>query len=190
MLAMNPVSSPPQAAPKWRMLAPSTSRHAAPPRAAARAARRGGRGAAARHASQHRAVLGGDADLALEPPDTSRLPARPSCCPRTLGPVSGQHRNPAHWPKPEEFDPGRWTPEAVAGRPTHAFQAFSSGPRDCIGRGLARAEGLAVLSALFRRFEFSHAPPDGGADAAEPRDHHMITRKPAGGMWVRVAARE
>ncbi len=102
------------------------------------------------------------------------------------------HRNERHWEAPvEAFDPDRFLPERVAARHPYALQAFSGGPRDCIGKGLARAEALAVLGALLRRFEFELAGAAAAAAAAgeAPRDHHMITRKPAEGIELRVRRR-
>ena len=123
--------------------------------------------------------------------------ARMSAGTRVVVPPFGVHRNAKHWPDPERFDPGRFAPEAAGGRHVHAFQAFSSGPRDCIGRGLARAEALSLLAPLFRRFEFElvdgasgRAFPKGSAAPPEPRDHHMITRKPAEGVWFKLSRRE
>ena len=102
------------------------------------------------------------------------------------------HRNPRHWEEPvEQFTPDRFLPDAVASRHPFAYQAFSGGPRDCIGKGLARAEALSVLGALVRRFEFELAG-EAAAEAAangELADHHMITRKPASGVEVRVRRR-
>ena len=62
---------------------------------------------------------------AVRLPSGERLPAGA----RVIVPPFAVQRNPRHWPDPERFDPGRFTPEASEGRHPHAFQAFSSGPR-------------------------------------------------------------
>jgi cytochrome P450 len=61
------------------------------------------------------------------------------------------HRNEKYWPNPQDFDPSRFLNIEKQSNPM-AFQAFSAGPRTCIGAKLARAEALSVTSALFRRF--------------------------------------
>jgi cytochrome P450 len=129
---------------------------------------------------------------AVRLPSGERLPAGA----RVVVPNFALHRNPRHWPDPERFDPGRFTPEASEGRHPDAFQAFSSGPRSCIGQGLATAEALSVLAAIFRRFELrlvdgpkGKSYPDGAA-IPEPADHYIITRKPANGVWFKVTARK
>ncbi|MFI0367933.1 cytochrome P450 [Actinomadura sp. 1N219] len=68
------------------------------------------------------------------------------------------HMNPDHWPEPEVFDPGRFTPEASAGRPRLAYIPFGLGPRSCEGAALAMVEAELVLAILLRRFQFQLAP--------------------------------
>ncbi|MFW6691622.1 cytochrome P450 [Streptomyces sp. MAR4 CNX-425] len=69
------------------------------------------------------------------------------------------HMNPAHWPDPETFDPGRFTPEATAARHRLAYIPFGIGPRSCEGAALAMVEAKLVLAVLLKRFRFE-APPD------------------------------
>jgi len=90
------------------------------------------------------------------------------------------HRNQKHWPKPETFDPSRFEAAVVSERHPYAFQAFSAGPRNCIGKALARSEALSIMSVLLRRFELSLA--DARDRESEPEDYHMMTRKPANGI--------
>jgi cytochrome P450 len=53
------------------------------------------------------------------------------------------HRDPAHCPDPDTFDPGRGTIRHLA---------FGLGPHFCLGAPLARLEAGIALSALTSRF--------------------------------------
>lgn len=68
------------------------------------------------------------------------------------------HMNPEYWPEPDRFDPGRFTPEASAGRPRLAYIPFGLGPRSCEGAALAMVEAQLVLAVLLRRFSFRLTP--------------------------------
>ncbi len=59
-------------------------------------------------------------------------------------------RNPRYYPDPDSFIPERWKTETA---PKFAWFPFGGGAKMCIGEPLARAEGLAILAAIFRRFE-------------------------------------
>ena len=90
------------------------------------------------------------------------------------------HHDPRWFPDPFRFDVGRWSPQAVAARPRHAFFPFGAGPRQCIGEEFAWAEGAIVLTALARRWRLSLSP--GQRVALEPR----ITLRPKGPLRMRI----
>jgi cytochrome P450/NADPH-cytochrome P450 reductase len=64
------------------------------------------------------------------------------------------HRDPAVWPDPERFDPGRFAKPARDKIPNHAWKPFGNGERSCIGRAFALQEATLVLAMMLQRFEF------------------------------------
>lgn len=61
------------------------------------------------------------------------------------------HRDPQLWSRPDEFLPSRFERAAHGG----AFLPFGTGPRRCIGSGMALTEMNIVLSTLLRRLAFT-----------------------------------
>ncbi|MGW2645623.1 bifunctional cytochrome P450/NADPH--P450 reductase [Streptomyces sp. NPDC001393] len=62
------------------------------------------------------------------------------------------HRQPVWGDNPELFDPERFTSEAEAARPVHAFKPFGTGERACIGRQFALHEATMLLAMLVHRY--------------------------------------
>jgi len=93
------------------------------------------------------------------------------------------HRHPAHWDRPETFDPDRFTPAAVEARHRFAFLPFSAGPRYCIGATFAMAEMRTHLSLLAREFRLSYV----GAEL--PKPEFQINLRTQHDLLMRVAAR-
>ncbi|MFI9245360.1 cytochrome P450 [Streptomyces sp. NPDC053086] len=62
------------------------------------------------------------------------------------------HRQAVWGDNPELFDPERFTPEAEAARPVHAFKPFGTGERACIGRQFALHEATMLLALLVHRY--------------------------------------
>ena len=107
------------------------------------------------------------------------LPAKAS----VLIPPFTLHRNEEYWPNPEVFDPSRFTPEQEEKRDPMTFQAFSAGPRNCIGSKLARAQAMSVLAVLFRRFQVTCV------EQGEIADHMSLTRRPRNGIRFQFTRR-
>lgn len=93
------------------------------------------------------------------------------------------HRSPRLWDRPEAFDPDRFLPAASASRPKFAYVPFGSGPRMCIGAGLAMMEAPLIVASLLRRFEIALAPNTNLE--ASPR----ISLRPKHTIWLQVQAR-
>ena len=78
------------------------------------------------------------------------------------------HRSPAHWDRPDDFDPMRFGPldgpipnETNVG---YQYLPFGGGKRKCVGDVFALYEAVAALAVLARRFDFAvdaDAPPVG-----------------------------
>ena len=68
-------------------------------------------------------------------------------------------RDPAYWPRPDEFIPERWL--VPPGDPLHpakgTWRPFEYGPRNCIGQELAMIEMKIIMVMVLRRFEIKPA---------------------------------
>jgi cytochrome P450 len=93
------------------------------------------------------------------------------------------HRNPAHWPNPEGFDPARFLPEAAAGRHRYAFLPFGGGRRQCVGGGFATLEATLLLAAITQRFRLDLVP------GARPTPKPTVTLRPGGGIAMTLHRR-
>lgn len=65
------------------------------------------------------------------------------------------HRNPHYFPKPDEFDPERFSAENEKDIPKHAYIPFGSGPRVCIGQSFAMMEAKLILATFLNRFDIT-----------------------------------
>ncbi|XP_017757760.1 PREDICTED: probable cytochrome P450 6a14 [Eufriesea mexicana] len=65
-------------------------------------------------------------------------------------PVYGIQRDPNIYPKPEVFDPERFTDEAVATRHPMSYLPFGDGPRNCIGARFAHYQTKIGIMTIIR----------------------------------------
>ncbi len=86
------------------------------------------------------------------------------------------HRDPRFFEQPEQFNPDRWTAEAVQRLPKFAYFPFGGGPRLCIGASFAVMEANLLLAAIAQRFRLRLVP--GHPVATLP----SITLRPRHGM--------
>jgi cytochrome P450 len=93
------------------------------------------------------------------------------------------HRHPDFWEKPEQFYPEHFSAECSAKRPHHAYMAFSSGPRMCLGNTFALAEMQLILATIAQRYRVSLAP----GQHVEPEP--LISLSPKNGVLVSLEYR-
>ncbi|MDX8348855.1 cytochrome P450 [Cognatiyoonia sp. IB215446] len=93
------------------------------------------------------------------------------------------HRQNRLWDNPDAFDPTRWTTANGRDCARHAFIPFSAGPRVCTGAGFAMIEGVVLLAALLRHFQFSLSE----RPAPVPVAH--LTVRSREGIWLRIIPR-
>ncbi|KAL1509580.1 hypothetical protein ABEB36_004292 [Hypothenemus hampei] len=68
-------------------------------------------------------------------------------------PTFGLHRDPKYFPKPEVFDPERFSDENRDQIIPYSYIPFGSGPRNCIGSRFAILESKALIYNLLLNFE-------------------------------------
>jgi len=93
------------------------------------------------------------------------------------------HRNPAFFPNPDEFDLGRWSPEKKGSLPKFAYFPFGSGSRVCIGEQFAWMEAILIMAAFLPRWHFEPA------FAGPMKYQATMSLRPKDGCPVHVRAR-
>jgi cytochrome P450 len=68
------------------------------------------------------------------------------------------HRDPRFFPRPEQFDPDRWTTVEMQHLPRFAYFPFGGGPRQCIGASFAMTEATLLLAAIAQQFRLRLVP--------------------------------
>lgn len=101
-----------------------------------------------------------------------------------LIPIYELHRNPEHFPNPDEFNPDRFAPERSAKRHAYSFIPFSSGIRNCSGQKMAMCQMKIVLSHVIRRFDLEVVK---GKENLQPR--YKILLYAHGGVHVKFNKR-
>ncbi|KAL4709663.1 hypothetical protein ACJJTC_007394 [Scirpophaga incertulas] len=71
---------------------------------------------------------------------------------KVLVSVQGMHMDPKYWDKPEEFRPERFSKEEFTAEQKDIYNAFGSGPRNCIGERLGTMQSLAGLAVILSKF--------------------------------------
>ncbi|HEY4899709.1 MAG TPA: cytochrome P450 [Terriglobales bacterium] len=93
------------------------------------------------------------------------------------------HRDARFFPRPDQFDPERWSAEHEQPTPKFAYFPFGGGPRVCIGNSFALMEAAILLAAVAQRFQISLVP----GQTVEPLA--SITLRPKSGVRVQLRRR-
>ncbi|KAH0631994.1 hypothetical protein JD844_019970, partial [Phrynosoma platyrhinos] len=72
----------------------------------------------------------------------------------TMIPAFVLHRDPEHWPEPEEFRPERFSKENRKTLDPYIYLPFGAGPRNCIGMRFALLSLKVAMVVLLQRFSF------------------------------------
>lgn len=86
------------------------------------------------------------------------------------------HRDGRFFPRPLDFEPGRWADDLQRKLPRFAYFPFGGGPRLCIGNNFAMMEAVLLLATIAQRWRPHVAPGD------TPRPQFSITLRPRGGV--------
>ena len=73
-------------------------------------------------------------------------------------PIYALHRHQMWWERPNEFNPDRFSPEAVRTRDRYLYLPFGAGPRVCVGANFAMMQAHIILATLLARFRFDLGP--------------------------------
>ncbi|MEV6114526.1 cytochrome P450 [Streptomyces sp. NPDC052109] len=68
------------------------------------------------------------------------------------------HHDPASFPEPERFEPGRWLPGKPTAAQRRAMMPFSAGNRKCLGDEFAMVEATLALATIAGRRRLRHGP--------------------------------
>lgn len=102
-------------------------------------------------------------------------------------PVAAIHRDPKHFPHPNEFQPERFNGEMIANKSFVPYFPFGEGPRFCIGMRLAKLQIKIGLVLLLQKFRFELDQQHiGKVLQIDPRS---IAKLPIGGINLKVFVR-
>lgn len=94
-----------------------------------------------------------------------------------IAPAAPQFNEHIWGPSAAEFDPDRYDRLPEAATDPYAVQAFSTGPRICIGKSFALLEFKVILVDLVRKFKFENTgrvePQKGGPSLRPLNGMHL-----------------
>jgi cytochrome P450 len=98
--------------------------------------------------------------------------------------IYGLHYQEKYFPKPDVFDPTRFTAENEKQIPRYAYLPFGAGPRVCIGNQFAMMEARLILATMLQHFDLNLM--QGQTVIPEV----LLTLRPKNGIQMKVKARE
>jgi cytochrome P450 len=90
------------------------------------------------------------------------------------------HRDARNFDHPEDFKPGRWTPEFTRQLPRYAYFPFGGGPRVCVGQDFAMMEATLVIATMLSKFSLSPA------DDRVVEPHPVVLLRPKNGIRIKL----
>ncbi|XP_063220928.1 cytochrome P450 6k1-like [Bacillus rossius redtenbacheri] len=102
-------------------------------------------------------------------------------------PTYALHHDPDHYPRPEVFDPERFTPENKRRRPQCTYLPFGEGPRMCIGMRFGLLQVKIGLATLLSKYQFE---PCSKTRIPLVLDEKAIFTSAKGGIWLKISERE
>lgn len=98
-------------------------------------------------------------------------------------PVAAIHHDPEYYPKPELFDPLRFTHAEIQKRHAAAWLPFGDGPRNCIGMRFGELQTSVGLAKLVNEFKFKKCR-ETVIPLTFKKDNNMLA--PEGGIRLQV----
>ncbi|XP_068406224.1 thromboxane-A synthase [Eschrichtius robustus] len=99
--------------------------------------------------------------------------------------VGALHHDPEHWPRPETFNPERFTAEARRRQRPFTYLPFGAGPRSCLGVRLGLLEVKLTLLRVLRKFRFEACPETQIPLQLESKS----ALGPKNGIYIRIVSR-
>lgn len=93
------------------------------------------------------------------------------------------HRHRRLWTNPNDFDPDRFSPEAVKARHRFQYLPFNAGPRACVGLNFALMEGTLAIVRIAKRYHLKIT------QTADPTPEALVTMRPKGGIQMTLHRR-
>ncbi|XP_055680292.1 cytochrome P450 6A1-like [Lutzomyia longipalpis] len=97
--------------------------------------------------------------------------------------VLGFHHDPQIYPEPENFDPERFSSQAIKSRHPYAFLGFGNGPRNCIGMRFALMQIKICLATLLLMYKVS---PCSRTQYPIEYSKSSMVLTPKEGCWLRI----